>query len=155
MPRKVVRTIMVHIVPELYPRCVMEPITILTLTRCPRFRGLLAQARKKAEAPFRQRWRSASAPRIVPCWPPVRLSPIWSPDLVGRSVTLGERRAHRPFDSQSLLRGAVGVRGPGWAPVSKCGQTTQYGPRGADCVPRRRDHGPTTFPALTQLSALP
>src|ERR1035438_7087822 len=24
-----------------------------------------------------------------------------APDLVGRSVTLGERRAHRPFDSQS------------------------------------------------------
>src|ERR1039457_1226787 len=31
----------------------------------------------------------------------------------------------------------------------------RYRPRGADCVPRRRDHGPTTFPALTQLSALP
>src|ERR1039457_7232455 len=39
--------------------------------------------------------------RIIPCCTPVRLSPIWSPDLVGRSVTLGERRAHRPFDSQS------------------------------------------------------
>src|ERR1022692_3798993 len=45
--------------------------------------------------------KSSIGPRIIPCCPPVRLSPIWSPDLVGRSVTLGERRAHRPFDSQS------------------------------------------------------
>src|ERR1039457_4865307 len=45
--------------------------------------------------------KSSIGPRIIACCPPVRLSPIWSPDLVGRSVTLGERRAHRPFDSQS------------------------------------------------------
>src|ERR1022692_2945472 len=45
--------------------------------------------------------KSSIGPRIIPRCPPVRLSPIWSPDLVGRSVTLDERRAHRPFDSQS------------------------------------------------------
>src|ERR1039458_1757763 len=45
--------------------------------------------------------KSSIGPRIIPCCPPGRLSPLGSPDLVGRSVTLGERRAHRPFDSQS------------------------------------------------------
>src|ERR1039457_4920272 len=45
--------------------------------------------------------KSSIGPRIIPCCPPVRPSPIWSPDLVGSSVTLDERRAHRPFDSQS------------------------------------------------------
>src|ERR1022692_4054416 len=51
--------------------------------------------------------KSSIGPRIIPCCPPVRLSPIWSPDLVGRTCCCPRQTTPGPRSRVSAVRGLL------------------------------------------------